>query len=189
MVNMLKVLAAIIVLLGITGVAILGKRLSRIFIFRSTKTPNDEGWWLEFVSVWLIIILSVSYYVIQNPRATWINGVGAGIFFLGGFLQILCRKHLYDDRTFGERLASGFSAAQTGMYKGLRYPSATALILLLLGLALSMGSWWALGLFVILFIPSILYHMSQEEQSFLDQFGDRWISYRAISKKIIPKVL
>jgi len=189
MVNMLKVLVAVVILLLIVGLAMLGKKVIRSLRFRSAKTPRNESLVLEWITGLLVVGISIANYVRQDPAGTWVMGVGAVIFFLGGLLQLTARKQLYEDATFEDRLSSGFSAAQVGLYSKLRYPSKTALLLLLIGLCLSVGSWWGLGLLAILFFPSLLYRISQEEQVLQDKFGERWIAYKADTKTIIPGIL
>ena len=185
---MLKVLVAVIVLLIIIGIAMLGKKIVRSLIFRSAKTKNSESIWLEVVTGLVTVVVAFAYYWRNEPDATIVMWLGVLVFFLGGLLQLICRKQLNDDRTFEDRLSSGFEAAQTGIYAKLRYPSKTALLLIILGFSLAMGSWWAVTLLLILFWPSTIYRISQEEQALLDKFGERWLAYKAESKKIMPEI-
>jgi len=188
MVNMLKVMAAAIILLTILGIGMLGKKLARILIFRTAKTQNNESLWLEIITGILVVGIALANYTRNEPEATITMGIGALIFFLGGLLQLTARKQLHEDKTFEERLSAGFSAAQTGLYAKIRYPGKSALLLLMLGLCLALGSWWALGLLMILFFPSLLFRISQEERALLDKFGDRWLDYRQETKKLIPGI-
>jgi len=188
MVNMLKILVAAIVLLAIIGIGMLGKKLLRALIFKSAKTPSNESKVLEIVTGLLVIIVSIANYVNKEPEATTTMWIGVLIFFLGGLLQITARKYLYEDKTFEERLSSGFEAAQTGPYSKIRHPSKSALLLIFIGLCLALGSWWGLGLLVVLFLPSVLYRISQEERALLDKFGERWMEYQSDSKRIIPGI-
>lgn len=189
MVNMIKILIALSVLLIIIGIAMLGAKITRFLIFRSAKTKSSESAWIEIIAGLITIGIALFYYINNKPEATIAMWAGAIIFFLGGLLQIIARRQLYDDKTFQERLSAGFEAAQTGLYSKLRYPSKTALLLMMLGICLATQSWWALGLYAILFIPSALFRISQEEKELLDQFGDRWLSYKEDTKRIIPYIL
>lgn len=185
---MLKVLAAVIVLLIIIGIALLGKKITRTLIFKTAKTPSNESIWIEMISAILVLGISLAHYTTNKPDATITMWIGALVFFLGGILQLIARKQLYEDKTFEQRLSAEFSAAQTGLYAKIRHPSKTALILIMTGLSLTLGSMWATGLLVILFLPSLLYRVSQEERALLDKFGDRWMDYQNETKKLIPGV-
>ncbi len=188
MVNMLKILAAAVILLATISFGMLGRRLFRMFIFKTAKTPSNESVVLEIATGLLVAGIAIANYARKEPEVTTAMWIGVLVFFLGGVLQLFARKHLHDDKTFEDRLSSGFAAAQTGMYSKLRHPSKTALLLILIGLCLALGSWWGLGLLAVLFLPSLMYRISQEERALLDKFGERWIDYQSDSKRIIPGI-
>lgn len=188
MVNMLKILVAAVVLLAIVGYGMLGKKVLRTYVFRTAKTNGTESFWLELISIGLVVFFAFTHYLKNDPETNGVMWFGTAVFFFGGVLQLVARKHLYDDATFEDRLSSGFAAAQTGIYAHLRHPSQAALVIMTLGLCLMTDSIWALGVFVVLFIPSVLFRISAEEQKLLDQFGDRYDAYREDSKRIIPGI-
>jgi len=189
MVNMIKILVAVSVVISIIGIALLGKKLKHFFSFKTAKTPHKESLWLELVSGGLVLFIATAYYLNKRPDATGLMWSGVAVFFFGGLLQLFARKQLHNDKTFEERLSSGFSAAQTGIYKRIRHPSKAALLLLLLGFSLSMGSFWATALWFIFFLPSVLFRISQEERSLQETFNDRWLTYKSDTRKLIPGVL
>ncbi len=189
MVNTLKVLIAVIVILAIIGIALLGKKVLRALIFKTARTPSKESTWLEIIAALLVVGLSLAHYISQMPETAVTMWIGLVIFFLGGLLQLIARKQLYDDKLFEDRLSSGFDAAQTGFYAKIRHPSKSAMLLMLLGFTFAMDSLWALVLLIVLFFPAVLYRVSQEERALLDKFGDRWMSYQSDTKKLIPGIL
>ncbi len=188
MVNMLKVVIAVFVLLVIVGIGMLGKKLKHSYIFRSAKINNEESFWIEFCAGILVLVVAISDYLNNRPSFNPLMVLGLLIFFAGGLLQFIARKHLFEDLTFEHRLSSGFEAAQTKIYAYLRYPGSSALILLLFGLSLSLGSLWGVIVTLVLFVPSVIFQISQEERALHDKFGDRWLRYTSKSKRIIPNV-
>jgi len=188
MVNMIKVLVAVIILLAIIDFGMLGKKALRALIFKTAKTPSNESIVLEWITGLLVIGLSIAYYINQQPITDPTMWAGVVVFFLGAILQFIARRQLYEDKTFEERLMSGFNAAQMGLYSKIRHPSKAALLIMMIGLCFALGSIWALAVLVFLFLPSVIYRISQEERSLQDQFGERWITYREDTKRIIPKV-
>ena len=188
MVNMIKVLVAVIVLIAIIGIGMLGKKVLRALIFKTAKTSSNESLILEWVTGILVVGLSFAYYINQNPDTDITMLAGILVFIAGWILQFVARRQLYDDKTFEERLMSGFEAAQTGLYSKIRHPNKAALLLIMIGLCFALGSIWALAVLVFLFLPSVLYRISQEERKLLDQFGDRWMTYKEDTKRIIPGV-
>ncbi len=188
MVNMLKVQIAVFVLLLIVGYALLGKKVLKLYILKTANTTSNESVWMEAIAGILTLSIAIVYYWQQEPAAAWYMWTGVLITFIGGLLLIIARKQLHEETTLEERLHSGFQAAQLGLYGRIRHPNKAALLLLLFGICLSTGSFWALGIFVVFFIPSLLYRLYQEEQALEEQFGERWIDYKADTKRLIPKV-
>lgn len=189
MVNMLKVLVAVTILLIIVGIALLGKKLRRALIFKTATTPRNESLWMQWITGWLVAIIAIANYLRNTPDATIIMWLGLLVFFTGGILQFYARKQLHEDKTFEERAKAELNAATTGLYSKIRHPSKSALLLLLAGLCITTASWWALGLLLALFLPTLLYRISQEERALLDQFGDRWMAYQSDTNKLIPGML
>ena len=188
MVLMWKIFIAINFLLFIVGVGALGKRILGVFRFRSASTPSTESIWLEAVSGIVVVGIGLGYYFTNMPEPDAIMWIGILFYFCGALLQILARRELYEESTFEERLGSGFEAAQLGLYGKLRFPSKTALLLMMIGFCFATGSIWALGMTVVLFVPSILYRISEEEQALVDKFGERYTAYQEDTKRIIPGI-
>lgn len=188
MVNMLKVIAAITVLIAIIAFATLGKKAIRTLIFKTAKANNTEGLWLEIITASLSAIIALAYYIQNEPETDLFMWTGLLIYTTGWAFQIVNRKHMGDDTTFEERLGSGFDAAQRGIYSKLRHPSQTALIIILLGFALSLGSIWACAIVLILTLPSAMYRVSQEERALYERFGERWLEYKTETKRMIPYI-
>lgn len=188
MVNMLKVIGAIVILLAIVALALFGKKALRVFIFKTAKVQNNEGLWLEVITAGLAVIIALAYYLQNEPIADPFMWTGLLIFITGWAFQIVNRKHLGDDRTYEERLASGFNAAQLGIYSKLRHPSQSALLIILFGFSLALGSIWACAIVLFLVLPSAIYRVSQEEQALYERFGERWLDYKEDTKRIIPYV-
>src|SRR5574341_2245790 len=120
MVNMIKVLVAVIILLIIIDIGMLGKKALRALIFKTAKTPSNESTVMEWITGLLVIGLSFAYYIKQQPITDPTMWAGVVVFFLGGILQFIARRQLYEDKTFEERLMSGFEAAQMGLYAKIR---------------------------------------------------------------------
>jgi protein-S-isoprenylcysteine O-methyltransferase Ste14 len=188
MVNMIKVLVAATILLAIISIALLGKKSLRALSFSSAKTPSSESLAMEWITGLLVAGLSLAYYLNQQPVTDITMWAGIVVYFAGWILQFFARRQLYEDKTFEDRLKDSFHAAQTGMYAKIRHPNKAALLLILTGLCFALGSIWALAVLVFLFVPSLLYRISQEERALLDQFGDRWMAYKEDTKRIIPGV-
>lgn len=185
---MLKVLTAVAILLVIIGIALLGKKLKRALRFKSANTPQKESIWIELVSSILVIFIATAYYIRKDPAADLYMWTGVLVFFLGGLMQLLARRQLRKQDNLEELLTYGFDNAK-GLYAKIRHPSKTALLLLLAGYSLSLGSFWALVIWLVFFIPSLLFRINQEERALEDNFNERWRAYKSDTKRLIPGVL
>jgi protein-S-isoprenylcysteine O-methyltransferase Ste14 len=187
---MLKVVVAVAILLLIIGIAMLGKRLKSAFIFRGITTPSSESIWIEAIALLLGIGLAIADYVMKRPDPGVVGWIGVVLFFSGGLFQLFTRKVLGEFKTFSDKMKTDVEVARnTRIYKHLRHPSKFALLLMAFGLALSLVSWWGMLLLAILFIPALLFRTSQEERTFIDEFGELYITYQGETRKLIPGML
>jgi protein-S-isoprenylcysteine O-methyltransferase Ste14 len=75
-----------------------------------------------------------------------------------------------------------------GLYKHLRHPSYTGLLLRYLGLGLSYANWLSLALIFLPLLFSVLYRMRVEESALLQTFGNEYEEYSKEVKRLIPRV-
>lgn len=181
MVNMLKVVIAATILLTLLGIIFLGKRAKYLLKFSSVKTLRQESAWIINIIGVMVITIAIFDYIRNKPEATIIMWIGTGIYFLGGILQIISRKQLGS-------LEENFNKHK-GLYNRIRHPSKTACLLMSTGICLAMNSWWALILLLVLFLPAMLFRISQEEQTMADKYGEEWLIYQSDTKKIIPGII
>jgi len=70
----------------------------------------------------------------------------------------------------------------------LRHPSYTGLLLAFAGLGLTAANWVSLAGVVILPLVALLWRIHAEERALLATLGDRYRSYAAQHKRLIPLV-
>ena len=75
-----------------------------------------------------------------------------------------------------------------GLYKHLRHPSYTGLLLRYLGFGLSYANWLSLALLFLPLLFSVLYRMRVEEAALLQTFGGEYEEYSRGVKRLIPRV-
>jgi protein-S-isoprenylcysteine O-methyltransferase Ste14 len=75
-----------------------------------------------------------------------------------------------------------------GLYRYLRHPSYTGLLITLLGAGLAMQNSWSLALLTIPFLIAITYRIKLEESLLLDEFGPAYEAYMKTTKRLIPLV-
>jgi protein-S-isoprenylcysteine O-methyltransferase len=78
---------------------------------------------------------------------------------------------------------------QAGMYKFVRHPSYTGLLIEFLGLSVYFGTWICLAVVMVPIIGALLYRIHCEERLLAEEFGEVYQNYRARTKAIIPGIL
>ena len=76
-----------------------------------------------------------------------------------------------------------------GPYKLVRHPSYTGIVLILTGLGLTLQSWEAVLLILLVFGLTFGYRIYIEEKVLISNLGDEYIEYMKRTKRIIPYVL
>jgi protein-S-isoprenylcysteine O-methyltransferase Ste14 len=74
----------------------------------------------------------------------------------------------------------------TGLYKKIRHPSYTGMILIIIGLAIAMNSWVSALIVIIPISLVLIYRINVEEKLLADVFGEKYKAYKSITYRIIP---
>jgi protein-S-isoprenylcysteine O-methyltransferase Ste14 len=77
---------------------------------------------------------------------------------------------------------------QTGLYKKLRHPSYTGIMITLAGFGLSLNNYLSLVLVVSLFFVALQNRINIEEKALLQKFGMMYEQYSKTTWKLIPFV-
>ena len=73
-----------------------------------------------------------------------------------------------------------------GLYKFIRHPSYTGMLLSFIGFGLSLNNWISLIVIIIPVIGSILYRIQIEENLLVEHFADEYLSYIRKTKRLFP---
>lgn len=188
MISMLKLLIGIFVLIMVVAYAVLGKKCWRFFQFDTAKGGIESE-----IILWLAVALSAGIsiidFVMEKQPPSTVKVVGLYFFLMGGVVQIFTKKFL-QEATHEQALKKNFhKASNMRIFDKVRHPSKTALLFMIVGLALALGSTWGIILAFAFFIPALLFRIHQEERIMLDEFGDRYYDYQDKTSKLIPVIL
>ena len=122
---------------------------------------------------------------IRLPEPWWL---GACLLLMAGGLVIRWTAILTLGRFFTTHVAihQDHRLVRTGLFRRVRHPSYTGLLLLVLGLALSFGNWLSFAVIVIPFLAALLYRIRVEEASLTEALGPDYIEYRKTTKCLVP---
>jgi protein-S-isoprenylcysteine O-methyltransferase Ste14 len=76
----------------------------------------------------------------------------------------------------------------TGMYRRVRHPSYSGLLLAVIGIACSYGNWLSLAGLVVPTTAAVLYRIHVEERAMMEAFGQEYADYRSRTRRLIPGI-
>ena len=117
-----------------------------------------------------------------------ISLVGIVLLLLGTALRWAAIFTLKRYFTVNVTILENHQIVKEGLYKHLRHPSYTGLLLRYLGFGLSYANWLSLALIFLPLLLSVLYRIRVEESALVQTFGDEYEEYSEAVKRLIPKV-
>jgi len=118
------------------------------------------------------------------------------VWFCAGLLTLvsgsLLRRHCF--RVLGESFTGAVTVREDqrvvdeGAYRWVRHPSYTAAFLLVIGIALAMGSWLGLTVSLVVVVPCYVYRARVEEAALQASLGESYARFAATRRRFIPFV-
>ncbi|HKK41927.1 MAG TPA: isoprenylcysteine carboxylmethyltransferase family protein [Bacteroidales bacterium] len=155
----------------------------------SVKVKDDKG---SLVVLWILMIscITIGFNTANYSEWSFTNYVlasaGVSIYLAGLVIRWKSIVQLKKRFTVNVAVNKVHKLETEGMYRYLRHPSYSGLLLILAGLGLAMNSY--ISFFVVL-VPVFLglnYRISVEENLLAAEFGNEYDTFRASRKKIIP---
>jgi protein-S-isoprenylcysteine O-methyltransferase Ste14 len=185
---------AVILLASIVMVVIRaphGHRSRTVPVVKSGKGPRETilltiAWIAFFIpAVWIITpILSFADYPLHEVPFV------AGIALLVLSLWLFHRSHvdLGTNWSLTLEVREKHQLVTRGVYRWVRHPMYSSLVLYGLGQTLALPNWVAgpsYGIAMLLLVP---FRLAPEERMMLDEFGVAYKAYQATTKRLIPGV-
>ncbi len=157
-----------------------------------TGETRDRGsllilWPTIFLSIWC----SFSYAATHPHSITaahWLFPFSLAILVLG--LVIRWTAILTLGRSFSVNVAihATQTVKKTGVFRFVRHPSYTGMMISLFGLAISTRNWIAFAILMLPTTAALLYRIHVEEAALLDAFGSDYAAYSHTTSRLIPGI-
>ncbi len=154
---------------------------------------SDRG---SLVLLWVVISISVTsgacLQFVELGRMRLSPGtsrlVGLGLIVLG--LVVRWSAILTLGRFFNTKVAIqvGHRIVRRGLYRSVRHPSYSGLLLAFAGLGVAFGNWLSFAAVLIPVVVAVVYRMEVEEGALVDTFGEQYVDYCQTTKRLIPWV-
>jgi protein-S-isoprenylcysteine O-methyltransferase Ste14 len=183
------VLAATVVMLAIRAPH--GRRSRSVKVAKSHKTPRETGLlvlaWVAFF-VPLIWIASPAFSFAEYPLRSGPLILGVMCFVLG--LWVFYRSHadLGTNWSITLEVREQHRLITQGVYRRIRHPMSSALVLYAVAHALVIPNWVAGPSNLVAFAVLFALRVRPEERMMLEQFGDEYTAYMARTKRLVPGV-
>ena len=183
------VLAATVVMMAIRAPH--GRRSRSVKVAKSYKTPLETGLlvlaWVGFL-VPLIWVASPAFRFAEYPLRTGPLVAGVMCFVIGLWLFYRSHADLGTNWSITLEVREGHRLITQGVYRWVRHPMSSALVLYSIGQAFVIPNWVAglsnLFAFTVLFALRV----GAEERMMAQQFGNEYAAYTARTKRLIPYV-
>jgi protein-S-isoprenylcysteine O-methyltransferase Ste14 len=141
----------------------------------------------------LALVLSIIFYYSgigtfpsTSTSTSTLTFTGTSLFVLGMILRWIAIISLGKSFTVQVAVKADQPLKTNGVFRYIRHPSYTGLLLYNIGLGLVMQNWISLLLLFILPLIAVLNRIAFEEKILNNHFGESYSSYSAVSKKLIP---
>ena len=138
------------------------------------------------LSIWLAILITTNFRAAALPSPKLFGVLAIVLFALGLALRWWSIIQLGRFFTVNVAIAQDHQVVEAGPYRYLRHPSYTGVLLAFLGFGLSLGNWLALVALLVPIFLAFLYRIHVEERTLIDGLGQKYVSYCARTKRLVP---
>lgn len=150
----------------------------------------------SIIILWTAITIGfVIAGVLVSVRATripfpvlWLDSIGL-LFFIGG-LTIRWTAIVTLGRFFTARVTiqQDHRVVRTGLFRYVRHPSYSGLLLAIFGVALQFHNWLSLLASMLPSFAALLYRIRVEEGAMMEALGEDYVSYQESTSRLIPGI-
>ncbi|HYY95134.1 MAG TPA: isoprenylcysteine carboxylmethyltransferase family protein [Pyrinomonadaceae bacterium] len=134
------------------------------------------------------IILGFTDYGRMRSGAAFVETAGLVLLVAGTALRRAAIRELWSYFTVNVSILEGQKVVRRGLYRYMRHPSYTGLLLRYLGFGLAFANWFSVALIFLPLCGATLYRIGVEEAALRERFGEEYASYARATKRLIPGI-
>jgi protein-S-isoprenylcysteine O-methyltransferase Ste14 len=157
----------------------------------ASAAGRDRGSWaLLWVAIAAGGAAMVALHRVPGTRIplpfAWILGLSALLLFTGLALRLTAILTLRRFFTTRVTIRADHEIVRHGVYRLMRHPSYTGLLLAFAGMGLAYGTWLSfLGLMAPV-TAAVLYRIAVEERALRETFGEAYVEYSRRTRRLVP---
>lgn len=118
----------------------------------------------------------------------YVAAVGLALLVAGTALRWGAIRALWSYFTVNVSVLEGQRVVKSGLYRWVRHPSYTGLLLRYLGLGLAFANWLSAALLFLPLLCATVYRMRVEEEALREHFGEEYAAYAGATKRLVPGI-
>jgi protein-S-isoprenylcysteine O-methyltransferase Ste14 len=150
----------------------------------------------SFIARWLLVFFLLQLLLSRAgrlpqvlPRALWISALGAAIAVAGLWIRVRAIQALRENFSYVVNVGEKHRLITTGLYRRVRHPAYTGLIVYFVGLPLVTADLLLVVPSLVVVLLIVLRRIRIEERWLRDHFGAEYEAWSARTKLLIPYVL
>ncbi len=160
---------------------------------RGSDKVQDRGSQILLVVTILATISSLDWISAWLPEldfsgSPWLKPLTVALMIAG--LAIRWTAILKLGRAFSVNVTirAGQQVQRAGLYRVMRHPSYAGLVLIFLAIALRSRNWLCFAVMLLFNGAALMYRIHVEEQALRGAFGEEYIEYCRVTKRLIPGI-
>jgi protein-S-isoprenylcysteine O-methyltransferase Ste14 len=154
---------------------------------------SDRG---SLAVLWVVIVCSVTLGfwagAVYTPAAfhagSWLRYLCLGMMVLGLVIRWTAIYTLGKAFSANVAIHSTQKLNRSGLFRFMRHPSYTGMVLIFVAMGMSTRNWLGLALFVVPPVVALLYRIHVEEEALTGAFGADYVEYSRTTKRLIPGI-
>ena len=170
-----------------------------VLVVLLTRTRRGEGKITDrgsMLILWLSIMVSITAatWIGEAHRRdflaqdAWVRPVALGILVAGFLLRFTAILSLGKAFSVNVAIRSEQRVMKTGLYAWMRHPSYTGMLLMFLAIGFAERNWISLGIMLVIPTAALLYRIHVEEVVLREHFGEEYVDYSRVTKRLVPGI-
>ena len=173
--------------------------VSELAVAIGTRTRRDRGnvrdrgtLYLLWAVIFTSMTVGLSWTDMRTfgnvPGVHWMIWFALALFVFGFALRWIAIFSLGKSFSSNVAIHSTQTVVKSGLYRWMRHPSYTGLILIFVATGLRTRNWVAFLIITVPTIAAVLYRIHVEETALREHFGEEYIAYSRETRRLIPGV-
>jgi protein-S-isoprenylcysteine O-methyltransferase Ste14 len=152
----------------------------------TSKSGEDKG---SMIFLWVMITAGFTAgFFLAGPVSHFWLGFGAALFTGGSIIRWVAIIQLGKEFTVDVAITDNALLKTDGVYEKVRHPAYLGILMIVAGFSAAMNSFYSFSVLVVPVFLAIIYRIRVEEKVLIAEFGNSYINYMALTKKLIPGI-